>query len=228
MDLAGHDGGHEERQGGHREEEVDLAALDAERGGDRAHDDEEPEQVARLLPGYQGDHDAEQGAPASTSTAVRVDILPSQRISPPAAGRRGRRRPAAWPAAVRRGPSPHDRGRPAKSSGSGPRRSQPSDSGERAPGRRAAPAGRRAVSRGARSGRRGAWPGRQARRVPPATRAGVPAASGGGAAARPLPPGIGVVCRPAARPAWRTPSGIAARGTGPGLPPRWCAHCWRG
>jgi hypothetical protein len=62
VDLAGHDGRHEEREGGCGEEQVDLAAPYAKRGSDRAHDDEEPEQAPRLLAGHQGDDDAERGA----------------------------------------------------------------------------------------------------------------------------------------------------------------------
>ena len=62
VDLAGHDGRHEEREGGSGEEQVDLAAPDAKRGRDGAHDDEEPEQATGLLAGHQGDDDAEHGA----------------------------------------------------------------------------------------------------------------------------------------------------------------------
>ena len=218
MDLAGHDGRHEEREGGGREEQVDLAAPDAERSGDRAHDDEEPEQAPRFLAGHQGDDNADRGAdgdqeqgrprrqPAKPAcgTAGQVPVQAGLVASGPAAVDRtsvaGHTRPPGeivWPGAA---PVVTIRIR---------RRASLTAA-------RCARAARSAVARPRRATRRETRAGLQA--APPCR----------GTAAPGLRPGIGVVTRQAPGPAWRTPSGIASCGAGPGLPPRWCAHCWRG
>ena len=146
MDDAGHDGGHEEGEGGHREEEVDRAAPDAEHGGERAHDDEEPEQVARLLARDHGDAPRRRRwrrsarAPPSTWTSCPASAAarPTGRPSRPSGRPPGRPRSdaqdlaaRAWPAVEVIGP-----GRAGRS------RSHP---GTRAPGRHAARAGPRAA-----------------------------------------------------------------------------------
>jgi hypothetical protein len=61
MDLAGHHGRHEEREGGCREEKVDPAAADAERGADRANNDEDSKQHPWLLARCQGGNGTEDG-----------------------------------------------------------------------------------------------------------------------------------------------------------------------
>jgi len=63
MDDAGRHSGHVEGEGGHREEEVNRAAPDAEHGGERADDDKGPEQVAWLLARDHGDRHSGDGGP---------------------------------------------------------------------------------------------------------------------------------------------------------------------
>ena len=158
MDDAGHHGGHEEGEGGHREEQVDRAAPDAEHGGERAHDDEEPEQVAWLLAAIRVTAMPTTVAPVSTSTAVSVDIVPSQRSTgadrrpvaskPVLAGAAGRPRAGRrhCPAATAGRPRARLAGRIRRRPPGGPRRSS---AGWSAPGGRGAVAGpaARAVGR---------------------------------------------------------------------------------
>ena len=61
MDNAGRHGGHEERKGGHGEEQVDRAAPDAKHGDKQSGDDEAAEQVTGLRARHHGEHDADQG-----------------------------------------------------------------------------------------------------------------------------------------------------------------------
>jgi hypothetical protein len=222
MDLAGHHGRHEEREGGPREEQVDFAALNAKRGGDCAHDDEEPEQVPGLLVGDQGDDNPEQGAggehehgrpyrhpaqPARGTTrteAVETGLIAGADIPVHQAALASQ----TWP------PGEIVRSRAARAAAVRLWNGTPL-------GPALASAWRLRATGFAIARARCAAAGRE-------SRAGLPATTPGrGTAAVPLLPRAAVT-RQAARPAWRAPSGIAACGTGPRLPPRWCGHCWRG